>query len=233
MTRPQRIRLQGRIAGAGFASGDRFVAGLWRRGPLGAMVDVMWAKPDGSRTLLASSDAVARFVGGVYLFEKTLVVPTTMDQDDGAIELSAGPLQLHLEVAAPLKAFSLRPRRLRRSPGWVRVEDALLRPLAGRFLLEGGRGTRLYGRSPSGVREWYCIDGYRPIVGGAATLEGEDLGPLAPLIPAARFGFSEFPQRPAVVDCTPVLQGAERFLPEGLTSREGDEPPATAGPSPP
>ncbi len=214
MARPQRIRLQGRIAGAGFSSGDRFVAGLWRRGPLGPMVDVMWAKPDGSRTLLASSAAVARFVGGIYRFEQTLVVPTTVRQNDGAIELGAGPLQLHLEMASPLKAFSLRPRRLRRSPAWVRVEDALLRPLAGRFLLGGGSGTRLYGRSPSGVREWYCIDGYRRIVRGAATLDGEDLGPLAPLTPPARFGFSEFPQRPAVVDCAPVLEGAERFLPE-------------------
>lgn len=213
MTRRDRVRLEGRIAGAGFSSGDRFVAGLWRRGPLGPMVDVMWARPTGDRTLLASSSDVARFVGGVYRFERTLVVATEVKGSDHTIELEAGPLHLHLEMGPRLNLFSLRPRRLRRSPAWVRLEDALFRPVAGRFLLHGGSGTRLYGRSPSGVREWYCIDAYRPIAGATATLDGRDLGPLAPLIPPARFGFSEFPQRPAVVDCAPVLEGAESFLP--------------------
>lgn len=216
-----RVRLEGRIAGVGFASGDRFVAGLWERGPLGPMVDVMWAKPDGSRTLLASSPSVAGFVGGVYAFDETDVVPMDLTQTDRSIALRAGPIQVDLETGDPMVAFSLRPRLLRRRPAWVRVEDALFRPVAGGLLLKGGSGVRLYGRSPSGVREWYCIDGYRKVLRATASLNGRDLGRLRPLLPPARFGFSEFPSRPAVVDCAPVLEGAERYLP-GVSAREED-----------
>jgi hypothetical protein len=38
------------------------------------------------------------------------------------------------------------------------------------------------------------------------------LGALGPLDPPAGFGFSEFPRRPAIVRCSPLLEGAERFL---------------------
>lgn len=230
---PDRIRLEGRIAGVGFSSGHRFVAGLWDRGPLGPMVDVMWARPDGSRTLLASSEQVARFVGGVYRFEETVVVPIELHQDDRRIDLHAGPLRISLQTARPLKAFSLRPRRLRRSLWWVRVEDALLRPLAGPLLLRGGGGVRLYGRSPSGVREWYCIDNYRRVEAASGSLHQEDLGTLAPLDPPAGFGFSEFPRRPAVVDCAPVLRGAGSYLPHGVTAPAEAGRPGAAGPSRP
>ena len=207
-----RIRLEGRIAAAGFASGDRFVIGLWSRGPLGPMLDVMWARPDGTKVLLASSQEVAVFVGGVYEFDEVRVIEARAGSSNERVEVDAGPLHVELRTGPPLKAFGLRPRFLRRRATWVRVEDALLRPLAGRFLIGGGSGVRLYGRSPSGVKEWYCIDAYRPVVSARATLEGKDLGPLVPLDPPAYFGFSEFPRRPAVVDCAPLLEGAERFL---------------------
>lgn len=208
-----RIRLEGRIAAAGFASGDRFVVGLWERGPLGPMTDVMWAQPDGNKVLLASSRAVADFVGGVYEFDEVRVVEAASRTSNGSIEIGAGDLTLTAQGGPPLRLFGLRPRLLRRSPVWVRIEDLVLRPLTGRWLIDGGTGVRLYGRSPSGVREWYCIDSYRPITSATATLGGRDLGPLRRLDPPAEFGFSEFPSRPAIVGCAPVLEGAERFLP--------------------
>lgn len=208
-----RVRLEGRIAAAGFASGDRFVIGLWDRGPLGAMIDVMWAQANGTKVLLAWSQAVADFVGGVYEFDEVRVVEAHAGSRDDRVEVDAGPLHAELHTGTPLKVFRLRPRFLRRSAAWVRVEDVVFRPLAGRFLIGGGRAVRLYGRSPSGVQEWYCIDSYRPVISARATLEGQDLGPLTPLDPPAHFGFSEFPSRPAVVDCAPLLEGAERFLP--------------------
>jgi hypothetical protein len=208
-----RVRLEGHIAAAGFASGDRFVLGLWDDGPLGRMTDVMWAREDGSKVLLASTPEVAHFVGGVYSFDELRVVPTSLEKRRDAIQLNAGPLKIELIAGDPLRAFALRPRFLRRSSHWVRFEDIVARPLLAPFLLEGGRGVRLYGRSPSGVREWYCIDSYRPLRAASASLEGRNLGPLAPLDPPAEFGFSEFPRRPALVGCAPLLEGAERFLP--------------------
>ena len=208
----RRIRLEGRIAAAGFSSGDRFVIGLWDRGPLGPMIDVMWAQPDGTKVLLASSQAVANFVGGVYEFDEVRVVESQHETVGDQIRGEAGPLTIELLCGPALKLFRLRPRFLRRSALWVRIEDLVFRPLAGKWLIGGGSGVRLYGRSPSGVREWYCIDAYRPVSAATASLAGKDLGPLAPLDPPAHFGFSEFPTRPAIVDCAPLLEGAERFL---------------------
>lgn len=207
------MRLEGRIAAAGFASGDRFVIGLWDNGPLGPMTDVMWAQPDGKKILLASSEAVGRFVGGVYAFDETRVVETAITTSGEKTTVDAGPLHVELHAGAALKLFALRPPFLRRSPLWVRVEDSVFRPLAAGSLIGGGNGVRLYGRSPSGVREWYCIDSYRAVTRASARLDGRDLGPLTPLDPPAHFGFSEFPRRPAIVDCAPLLEGAERFLP--------------------
>jgi hypothetical protein len=211
-----RLRLEGTIAGAGFESGDRFVAGIWERGPLGPMADVMWALPAGGRVLLAPSDDAATFIGGVYSFEEVRVCPVTVRKSRPArLSIQAGPLELDLIAGGPVHIFSVRPRSLRRSPSWVRIEDLLFRPLAGRFL-RGLDGVHAYGTSASGVKEWYCIDDYRPVVAGAAALDGQDLGDLRPLDPPANFGFSEFPRRPALVRCAPLLEGAERFLPHHL-----------------
>ena len=209
-----RLALEGTIAAAGFASGDRFVVGVWERGPLGPMNDVMWAGPAGKRTLLAPSDEVARFVGGVYRFDYVQVVNFEVRSDDSSLEVRAGPLEMRLDAGKPARIFTLRPLWLARSPTWVRLEDLVLRPLVGRLVLKGARGVRSYGWTASGVREWYRIYGYRPVVAARAALDGRDLGDLRPLEPPARFGVSEFPRRPALVRCSPLLEGAERFLPE-------------------
>jgi hypothetical protein len=72
--------------------------------------------------------------------------------------------------------------------------------------------VRAFGVSPSGVEEWYRIDTYRPLVRARASLRDYDLGDMASLDPRAGFGFSEFPRVPAIVKCSPVLAGAERYL---------------------
>lgn len=179
------------------------------------MTDVMWARPDGTKILLADSPEAARFVGGVYAFDEIRVTPmTVLSSGDDGVEIKAGELELNLVGGPPLRLFALRPRWLRRSPAWVRFEDVVLRRLVGRFVLQGAEGVRAYGVSPSGVKEWYCVDGYRRVVSGHAKLNGVDLGSLGPLEPRVDFGFSEFPRVPALVRCAPLLEGAERFLPE-------------------
>jgi hypothetical protein len=211
------VCLEGRIAASGFSSGHRFVVGAWDEGPFGAMTDVMWADPRGRRRLLAPSEEVARFVGGVYDFDEVAVVDFEVAQgSDHHIELRAGSLDIDLEAGRSLRLFSLRPRWFRRSRWWVRVEDALLRPLAGALVLQGAEGVRAFGVSPSGVTEWYRIDAYRPLVRARASLGGRDLGEMGPLDPPAGFGFSEFPRAPALVSCSPVLAGADSYLPQPL-----------------
>jgi hypothetical protein len=177
------------------------------------MADVMWATPDDRRTLLAPNDAVASFVGGIYWFDDVRVVPFDLKTSRlDALAMRAGDLEIELRAGRAFKIFRVRPRILRRRPAWVRFENLLLRPLFGRFALRGATGVRAYGVSPSGVREWYCVDEYRPVIAGSATHKGKDLGTLTNLDPPARFGFSEFPTRPALVRCAPLLKGADRFL---------------------
>jgi hypothetical protein len=207
-----RVELSGKIAGVGFASGDRFVVGVWESSPLGYMLDVMWGRPEGTRVLLAPSEPVASFVSSIYDFDLVEVVRISIQDDTDGFQLTAGPLSLSITAGKPHWIFSLRPSFLRGSLLWSRVEDVLLRGLVGHFVLKGAEGVRAYGRTRTGIRQWYRIHGYRPIVSASASLEGRDLGSLRPLRPALGVGFSEFPQQPAVVRCAPMLEG------QGLSS---------------
>jgi len=47
---------EGRITSCGFSSGDRIVVGTWRNTPFGSFSDIMWAKPDGSKVLIAPNE---------------------------------------------------------------------------------------------------------------------------------------------------------------------------------
>lgn len=203
----ERVQLSGRIAGAGFASGDRFVVGVWNSGPLGPMTDVMWGTPQGIRVLLAPSEPVAYFVSSIYDFDNVEVVPISVRDLTDGFELTAGPLTLAVTAGRPRRVFALRPSFLRRSLLWVRIEDVLLRAVVGHLVLKGAKGVRSYGKTRTGIREWYRIEEYRPIVTALASVEGRDLGALRPLHPSLGVGFSEFPQQPAIVRCSPVLEG--------------------------
>jgi len=214
--RQPRVRLKGTIAATGFASGDRFVVGLWDDGPLGPMIDVMWARPDGRRVLLAPDQRVARFVGGIYEFDEVQVAPMTHRRDGNTLHVKADDVRLALRGGRPNRIFNLRPKFLRRSPLWVRIEDLVFRPLVGRFVLRGAGSVRAYGRTKSGLREWYCVDAYRSLIAATGTVGGRDLGDMRPLDPPVRFGFSEFPRVPALVDCAPLLEG--QLLQELVTS---------------
>ena len=68
-------------------------------------------------------------------------------------------------------------------------------------------GVRTYGTSPTGVREWYRADAYRRLVAATGSVDGRDLGAMAPVDPPARFGFSEPPRRPSWVEVRPLLEG--------------------------
>ena len=82
-----RHRMEGIIASCGFASGDRVVVGQWARSPLGPMADVMWAAPDGTRTLFAPTDAVASFVTAIYDFDEVVVGPLATSGDGRGIRV--------------------------------------------------------------------------------------------------------------------------------------------------
>jgi hypothetical protein len=189
-----RVELIGHIAAAGFASGDRFVVGAWTSGPVGPMVDVMWATPEGERVLLAPSQAAADFISSVYGFDRVQVVDMRGSCDGRTLAVEAGGLSLRLAAS---RGWPLPPRWLR--PAWfTRYVEGPIARLA--------MGVRTYGVSPTGVREWYRADRWRPVVAGAATLDGRDLGAIAPVDPPCRFGFSEPPTRPSITAVRPLLE---------------------------
>lgn len=182
------------------------MCGVWNESPLGPIADLMWARPDGHRVLVAPSHDVAAFVSAVYVFDETVV----------ASNFSASVADRTLSLDIPECGLSLWCRAGRgwpiplSGPPWITRHVA--GPIARRAL-----GVRTYGISPTGVREWYRARWYRPLVEGRATLACRDLGALAPLLPPVRFGFSEPPRRPSMVWVRPVLHD-----PSGrLTARGG------------
>jgi hypothetical protein len=124
------------------------------------------------------------------------------------VEVEAGPLTVRLHAGARdwrSWLFAARPRLLRRSPAWLSLEDALVEPLGGR-LLGGVDGVHLAGRAPGGQREWYGIDDYRPLTAASVSVEGGDVGHLAPLRPHLGVGRSSFPTVPAWFAVTTLIE---------------------------
>jgi hypothetical protein len=161
------------------------------------MDDLMWATPDGERVLVAPTPAVAGFVSSVYDFDRVVVSPLLVpDHGRRVLDLHAADLglELHLEAGRgwPMPVPRRRPRWL------TRYVEA---PIARRLLR-----VEPYGVSPTGVREWYQASRYRPVVAARATRDGADLGPFGPLTPPVRFGFSEPPRRPSLVEVTTRLE---------------------------
>jgi hypothetical protein len=200
-------RFEGHILGAAFASGDRVVVGRWPVSPFGGVADVMWARPDGNRMLLAERSDLLDFVGDHYSFERMERTHVRVDLDGGRrVVVDAGRLRMSLELGPPgwpSALLRLRPRRLRELPSWIAVEDALLRPLLAPWI--GAAGVRTRGVTSAGVREWYAIHDLRPIVAAQAWVDGENLGPTV-RAGRAGFGFSEFPERPVLVRVTALFE---------------------------
>jgi hypothetical protein len=158
------------------------------------MTDVMWARPDGERVLLAPSEPAASFIASVYRFDRVDVVPVRGGWHHQALEVDAGPLSIRLVAGRgwPLPPASLRP------PWFTRFVEG---PIA-RLTL----GVRTYGVTATGVREWYRADRWRPVRSGAATVDRVDLGAIGPVEPPCHFGFSEPGKRPSVTQVRPLLE---------------------------
>jgi len=200
------LRFEGWIAGAAFASGDRFVVGRWPRSPFGSFADVMWARPDGGRLLLAPDDRVLGFIGRHYAFEESRRSSVEVEISSRRIRVSAPPVDLGFELEPPgsmSRLLALRPRRLRTLRPWIAIEDRVARPLVAP-LLGGGTGIRARGRTRAGSREWYAIHAFR-LATARAAIAGVDLGEAVPA-PACGFGFSEFPPMPAAVRVTSLIE---------------------------
>ena len=153
----------------------------------------MWARPDGAPHLRVPSARALAFVSGIYAFDHAAVEPVVATVTPASVEVDAGDVGLHLTggLARPIPFSGV--------PGVTRwVQDPIARVTM---------GVRTYGKSPTGVREWYRAQMYRRVRTASGSVDGRDLGVLAPRIdPPVRFGFSEPPRRPSMVWLRPLLE---------------------------
>ncbi|MGH9264592.1 MAG: hypothetical protein ACRD1D_07865 [Acidimicrobiales bacterium] len=177
--------------------------GTWQASPVGRLDDLMWARPDGRRLLVAATHEGADYVSGVYGFDEVVVGPLRVRLAGRSLDLFAPGLGLELHLTAGWAVSLPSPR----PPWFTRWVEG---PIA-RLLL----GVHTYGVSPSGVQEWYRAVSFRPIVAGWASLGGRDLGRLGPIDPPAGFGFSEPPRVPSMVAVRPLLERRITSRPSG------------------
>ena len=170
------------------------MVGTWEQSPLGRLDDLMWARPDGRRLLLAGTQQAADYVSAAYGFEEVVVGALRVDLRGRFLHLQAPErgLEVHLTGGVALRVPWVRPAWFTR---WVEG------PIARRLL-----GVDTYGVSPTGVREWYRAVSIRRVVAGWASVDGADLGHLGPIVPPTGFGFSEPPKFPSMVGVHPVLE---------------------------
>ncbi|MCC9174217.1 hypothetical protein [Arthrobacter sp. zg-Y179] len=193
-------RLRGYIAGLGTASGTRLVVGHWLDSPLGAFTDVMAEDDAGVRTLLAPSEAAARYIGETYNFDRTVVAPVDAVLSREALRVAAGPLRLEV-VLGPVtflgRVLEHVPGPLAVAPWWLRLINPVAKLLAPGVLTAGSAG--------GGRREFYGVRSIRSLVSATAAWDGADLGGLRPVEPPVNFGFSSVPAAPRIVAVTTTI----------------------------
>ncbi|MFC4070155.1 hypothetical protein [Actinoplanes subglobosus] len=199
-----RLRFDGWIAGLGTAGGTRLVVGHWPGSPFGPVTDVMVETPGGHRLLLAETAELARFVAGTYTFDEVRVVPITVDRSPAVWTVTAGPLWIRFTTGGRGvlgRLLHAVPPPLAGHLPWVRLIG-----LPARLL----RGVRTHGSAGNGRREWYAARDLHRITTVGATLDGDDLGRLAPVDPPVRFGFGSAPRSPALVRITTTVEVPSR-----------------------
>lgn len=198
-----RLRFQGRIAGVGSTSGVRVVIGCWSTSPLGSFSDAMVERPDGHRLLLAPTTEVADFIRATYTFDEIRVEEFSTVAEQRRWQVRSDSLELDLLIGGRTalgQLLRLVPRALAEAPAWARLTDPVARTVL--------RGVRTRGQS-GGRQEFYGATDHHGVTGLSGSLDGADLGALAPVQPPPRFGFGSTPARPSVTTlCTTVQIGA-------------------------
>ena len=190
-----RLAFDGHIAGFGTTEGTRVVVGRWLRSPMGAFVDVMVERADGTRLLLAPRDDVADLVSSTYEFDAVHVVPVGLRADEPRRRwtLRAGPLTADLDIG-PRTAVGRLLVVVPRHPAVAPLVATAVDPVARTVLA----GVRTRGTAGRGRREWYTATDQHALTAVRALWGSTDLGALAPVAPAVRFGFSSVPAAPSV-----------------------------------
>ena len=193
-------RFAGEICGFGTTSGVRDVIGRWTSSPIGSFADAMVEHPGGDRVLIAPSVEVAELIGGVYAFDDTIISDVRTERLPRCLRFSGEPLAADVTIGdRDALGWALRcvPPALATSVLWATIIDPVARVTM--------RGVRTTGRTVGG-RETYSATDRRRVTAVQASWAGEDLGPLADVVPPVRFGFSSTPTRPSIVAVTTTIR---------------------------
>jgi len=199
-----RHRFRGAIAGVGTTSGVRVVVGRWPESPLGGFADAMVETADRRRVLLAPTEEVAEFVAATYTFDEVRIEPVTVTgrlAGPGTWRLRARSLDLDVVVGARTALGHLLhavPRPLAESPAWCTLTDPVARVVL--------RGVRTRGSAGGDRREWYAATDHHALTAAGGRFDDVELGGLAPVDPAPRFGFSSTPSRPSVTTVVTTVE---------------------------
>lgn len=167
------------------------VIGDWHNSPFGEFTNVMLAKPDGTRILFAPSKEHADYVSSLYSFEEVRVIPINVERGTNKIKVEADDLVVNMEWIGGIILPFPRPR-------WF---IAKIENLFAGFIF----GTKTYGITNNGRKEWYCVKKISKIRCATAELGEENLGEMSDFQINACFGFSEPPRKPSSIRVTSMI----------------------------
>ncbi len=186
---------KGRVISSGFQTGDMVVIGDWSDSPQGAFTNLMWAKPDGTRVLIAPSEELGDFVSSLYSFDEVIVSSMEIERTKKSIEVECdlGRVSMRWGMNVPLP-FS-RPR-------WFIAN--IEAPFARLFF-----GTKTHGTTRNGRKEWYHVRGLSRMKSVELELDGRSSNQMTGMAPSACFGFSNPPRMPLSVRVDSHIAAAE------------------------
>ena len=174
---------EGRITSCGFSSGDRIVIGTWRNTPFGSFSDIMWAKPDGSKVLIAPNEKIANYISSLYEFDIIQIEDLKVEDSGNMMKVETKDLNCHFEWS---RGFSFLTKK---RPLWF---IASIEFFFGWLIF----GTKTYGKTKNGKKEWYAVDRLSKLTFAKAEFKKNDLGEYKKFHPKANFGFSDPPKMP-------------------------------------
>ena len=76
---------EGRITSCGFSSGDRLVIGSWKKSPFGEFSDIMWAKSDGTKVLIAPNKEIGDYISSMYNFDTIKIEEINLEETHNTV----------------------------------------------------------------------------------------------------------------------------------------------------
>lgn len=174
---------KGRITSSAFESGDRIVVGAWKESIFGEFTDIMWAKKDGTRVLIAPTQEIADYVTAMYSFDEVILEEISTSLSERSIKVSCNTMNLEFSWN---RGF---PVPFKRSLLFIQTIELFFAKLV--------FSTRTYGITKDNRKEWYAIDRVSHIKSATAQISGKSAGGFKPMNEPCKFGFSEAPKKPS------------------------------------